>query len=267
MSAIIIGNTSDNLEAISEAASNHSVASSLELENEDQNDNLSDMVSANVSGRGTPNISGRDTPSSQVNENDDRPQVDAQRPDDHVDAGAPPHQQLPPPPRGANISDRQRRSEIDDKFCKFEIKRLLEGDETVSIISETWSTDVLSSDTETVGEGDLLRLERHPHLPLVNQTIREVPVQNALDLSETQSESAWSTDVMASDTERLTEVDNDDAASVAQSDDTNSVARSDDNRSETDDVASARRLSSCSSSYGGGAPGPIPVTTSYGGSG
>jgi len=53
-----IGNTSDNLEAVSEAASNHSMASSLELETEDQNDNLSDMVSANVSGRGTPNISG-----------------------------------------------------------------------------------------------------------------------------------------------------------------------------------------------------------------
>lgn len=52
------GNTSDNLEAVSEAASNHSVASSLELEQEDQNDNLSDMVSANVSGRGSPNISG-----------------------------------------------------------------------------------------------------------------------------------------------------------------------------------------------------------------
>jgi hypothetical protein len=52
------GNASDNLEAVSEAASNHSVASSLELEN-DQNDNLSDMVSANVSGRGTPNISGK----------------------------------------------------------------------------------------------------------------------------------------------------------------------------------------------------------------
>lgn len=53
-----IGNTSDNLEAVSEAASNHSEASSLESENENQNDNLSDMVSANVSGRGTPNISG-----------------------------------------------------------------------------------------------------------------------------------------------------------------------------------------------------------------
>jgi hypothetical protein len=54
----VTGNTSDNLEAVSEAASNHSVASSLEMEN-DQNDNLSDMVSANVSGRGTPNISGK----------------------------------------------------------------------------------------------------------------------------------------------------------------------------------------------------------------
>lgn len=34
------------MEAVSEGASNHSVASSLELENE--NDNFSDMVSANV---------------------------------------------------------------------------------------------------------------------------------------------------------------------------------------------------------------------------
>lgn len=65
-----IGNTSDNLEAVSEAQSNHSVTSSLELEENDQNlnDNLSDMVSANVSGRGSPNISGRDTPSSQVSD-------------------------------------------------------------------------------------------------------------------------------------------------------------------------------------------------------
>ncbi len=66
------GNTSDNLEAVSEAASNHSVASSVDSEDEDgvdgqdPIDNLSDMVSANVSGRGSPNVSGRDTPSSQV---------------------------------------------------------------------------------------------------------------------------------------------------------------------------------------------------------
>lgn len=63
-----IGNASENLEAVSEVPSNHSVTSSLEMEENDQNlnDNLSDMVSANVSGRGSPNISGRDTPSSQV---------------------------------------------------------------------------------------------------------------------------------------------------------------------------------------------------------
>lgn len=43
----------------SEAASNQSEDSSMDLEAEDQNDNLSDMISANVSGRGTPNISGK----------------------------------------------------------------------------------------------------------------------------------------------------------------------------------------------------------------
>lgn len=46
-------------EGVSEAGSNESEdSSSIDLEAEDQNDNLSDMISANVSGRGTPNISG-----------------------------------------------------------------------------------------------------------------------------------------------------------------------------------------------------------------
>lgn len=192
-----IGNTSDNLEAISEAASNHSVASSLELENEDQNDNdnLSDMVSANVSGRGTPNISGRDTPSSQVTEGEERPSEVRQV-------------YLPPP---QSLMGKQIRSEIDDKFCKFEIKKLLEGDETISIISDTWSTDVLASDSEII--------EAHDRSVPVEPSIVE-PVPNLLDVSETQSESAWSTDVLASDSERMTEVDTDDTASVARSDDT-----------------------------------------------
>ncbi|CAG9856957.1 unnamed protein product [Phyllotreta striolata] len=216
-----IGNTSDNLEAISEAASNHSVDSSIELENEDQNDNLSDMVSANVSGRGTPNISGRDTPSSQVCENDDRGAMGEQRQAEVVQ-----------PQSNSNLN-RQIRSEIDDKFCKFEIKKLLEGDETISIISETWSTDVLASDNETVDAAET----RQP-LQLV-ESVQEAP--GILDMSETQSESAWSTDVMTSDTERLTEVDNEDSVSVAQSDET---------RSETDDNACAsRRLSTCSNSF------------------
>ncbi|VEN49439.1 unnamed protein product [Callosobruchus maculatus] len=221
------GNTSDILEATSEAASNHSADSSIELEN----DNLSDMVSANVSGRGTPNISGRDTPSSQVCENEDRANVEAR-------------QENVVQPQPSNLT-RQIRSEIDDKFCKFEIKKLLEGDETISIISETWSTDVLASDNETIDAGDT-RQERQS-LQLIDEVVQEVPAP--MDLLETQSESAWSTDVMASDTERSTEVDNDDVASVAQSDDTNSVARSDD-RSETDgDFGIARRLSTPSNYY------------------
>ncbi|KOB67950.1 putative GTPase activating protein and VPS9 domains 1 isoform 1 [Operophtera brumata] len=77
---VSLGNTSDNLEAVSEAASNHSVTSSLELETEDQNDNLSDMV------RLPQNVPA-------------------------VQAGSAQAKLL-----------KQTRNEIEDKFCKFEIK-------------------------------------------------------------------------------------------------------------------------------------------------
>ncbi|XP_034234553.1 GTPase-activating protein and VPS9 domain-containing protein 1 [Thrips palmi] len=220
-----IGNTSDNLEAVSEAASNHSVASSLELENEDQdqNDNLSDMVSANVSGRGTPNISGRDTPSSQITEGDEGARNAAVEPRQNYD--------FPPPPPPT----KQSRSDIDDKFGKFEIKKLLEGDETISLVSDTWSTDVLASDSELIEQSERER-ERYnaqhppPLLPLsMPPPLAPLPgvlpgplgaaQQNLIDLSETASE-AWSTDVLASDSERMLEVDTDDTSSVARSDDT-----------------------------------------------
>ncbi|CAL1292355.1 unnamed protein product [Larinioides sclopetarius] len=180
--------TSDNLEAVSEAASNHSVASSLDLENENENDNLSDMVSANVSGRGTPNVSGRDTPSSQL-EGEDR----EQRPLDLV------------PP-----TNKQNQEDIEDKFGKFEIHPMMEGDETKSMVSDTWSTDVLASDSETVEQSDISA-----------QMSQSCLDRALLDTSETASQSdAWSTDVMASDTERLQDIDTDDTASVARSDDT-----------------------------------------------
>ncbi|XP_054272396.1 receptor-mediated endocytosis protein 6 homolog [Macrosteles quadrilineatus] len=188
-----IGNTSDNLEAVSEAASNHSVASSLELEQEDQNDNLSDMVSANVSGRGSPNISGRDTPSSQMTEGDGGAEEPRQ-----------PLEFVPPP-----TTAKQSRFDLDDKFGKFQIKKLMEGgDETVSLVSDTWSTDVLASDSETIEQP-----------PPPDPPVQTLPGPQLLDVSETASE-AWSTDVVASDSERLTEVDTDDTASVARSDDT-----------------------------------------------
>lgn len=215
-----IGN-SDNLEAVSEAPSNHSVTSSLELEENDQNlnDNLSDMVSANVSGRGTPNISGRDTPSSQVTEGENA-QI--------------------PTPQMAKILNKAR-SDIDDKFCKFEIKKLVEGDETISIISDTWSTDVLASDSETL---EPVENERNFSTPLIPSAVvlpgdnnfnpLTNPVsqfRNFLDASDTRSESAWSTDVLASDSEKMTEIDTDDNQSIAAKSDT-----TDANRSEGDPI-------------------------------
>ncbi|XP_055841429.1 receptor-mediated endocytosis protein 6 homolog isoform X2 [Episyrphus balteatus] len=205
-----IGN-SDNLEAVSEAPSNHSVTSSLELEENDQNDNLSDMVSANVSGRGTPNISGRDTPSSQVTDGESVTNV------------------IPTPQMAKLLS--KARSDIEDKFCKFEIKKLMEGDETVSIISDTWSTDVLASDSETL---DANERDRNFSTPLIPSAVvlpgdnnfdplsNAIPQANYLEGSETRSESNWSTDVLASDSEKLAEVDTDDNLSItAKSDITN----------------------------------------------
>lgn len=151
---------------------------------------------------------------------------------------------LPPP----NIPTKQSRSEIDDKFCKFEIKKLIEGryklintyiyvihlneqylmikliiyiyiycpllgDETVSMVSDTWSTDVLASDSEIVEQQDRILLAVPPEHVAPVLPAESTPTM--LDISETASE-AWSTDVLASDSERLTEVDTDDTASVAR---------------------------------------------------
>lgn len=90
---------------------------------------------------------------------------------------------------------------------------LTKGDETISLVSDTWSTDVLASDSEIVEQQ-----ERFIFPPPPEQTPPTLPVepnQAMLDVSETASE-AWSTDVLASDSERLTEVDTDDTASVAR---------------------------------------------------
>ena len=268
-----IGNTSDNLEAISEAASNHSVASSLEDEVDPVEDpiidNLSDMVSANVSGRGTPNVSGRDTPSSQVTEEDEPGGGQAQ-------AAEPPVAQvenlIEERQRENNVLSRRKNGEPDmeERFGRFEIKPELrrgrigqlgstgtagDRDEAVSMVSDTWSTDVLSSDTETIGEPptleDLLRgrpgdefhnqAEAHNRRDFLNRArnLDHLAVPNEgslshnnsgsaisssgqlLDVLETNSE-AWSMDVLASDTEsfRMRDFDPDDSLSMARSDDT-----------------------------------------------
>jgi len=106
--------TSDNLEAISEAASSHSVGSDLDNEN----DNLSDMVSANVSGRGTPNVSGRDTPISQADSQADG----AEEPEE--EGGA---RQAAAPPDLPAIVQKTNREDVTDRFGKFDIKQELES--------------------------------------------------------------------------------------------------------------------------------------------
>lgn len=87
------------------------------------------------------------------------------------------------------------------------------GDETVSMVSDTWSTDVLASDSEIVEQQDRMPLPVPPEQ--VAPVLPAEPTPTMLDISETASE-AWSTDVLASDSERLTEVDTDDTASVAR---------------------------------------------------
>ena len=106
-SFLILGNTSDYQEAISEAASSHSFDQDNDLEN-DINDNFSDMMSANVSGRGSPSISGRDTPLSQVGSVEERPPTE-----------------LPVPV--PETVRKQNREDVTERFGKFEIKAELEN--------------------------------------------------------------------------------------------------------------------------------------------
>lgn len=83
------------------------------------------------------------------------------------------------------------------------------------MVSDTWSTDVLASDSEIIEQQEkILYPSSSEQTPPVLSTSESVP-QAVLDVSETASE-AWSTDVLASDSERLTEVDTDDTASVAR---------------------------------------------------
>ncbi|XP_013420311.1 GTPase-activating protein and VPS9 domain-containing protein 1 [Lingula anatina] len=199
-----IGNTSDYLEAISEAASSHSVGSvELDDDENDVTDNFSDMLSANVSGRGTPNISGRDTPVSHT---------DSIGPEEEL----PRVQDLP-------ITIRKRdREDVTERFGKFDIKSEYEKDETKSTVSDTWSTDVLASDSEPPERDQLERLEEVAE-EIICQNLLGVPFQDpkrhASEMSETASD-AWSTDVLASETgesqvDRLLELDTDDTVSVS----------------------------------------------------
>lgn len=87
---------------------------------------------------------GRDTPSSQITEGEE-----GRGGEEEIRGSANEHRQVVP-----SVS-KQSRSDIDDKFGKFEIKKQeVLGDETKSLVSDTWSTDVLASDSETVEQSE-----------------------------------------------------------------------------------------------------------------
>jgi len=43
-------------------------------------------------------------------------------------------------------------SDIDDRFGRFDVKDMILGDETHSLVSDSWSTDVLGSDSELLND-------------------------------------------------------------------------------------------------------------------
>ncbi|GIY71814.1 receptor-mediated endocytosis protein 6, partial [Caerostris extrusa] len=129
---------------------------------------------------GTPNVSGRDTPSSQL-EGEDR----EQRPLDLMASGS-----------------KQNSEDIEDKFGKFEIHPMMEGDETKSMVSDTWSTDVLASDSETVEQSDISSQMSQ----ILQKQLVKVMLGVLMFWLLTQK--------------RLQDIDTDDTASVARSDDT-----------------------------------------------
>ncbi|XP_062567706.1 GTPase-activating protein and VPS9 domain-containing protein 1-like isoform X1 [Saccostrea cucullata] len=235
-----IGNTSEIQEAFSEAASSHSVGS---VEEDDDNDNMSDMISANVSGRGTPNISGRDTPLSQAGS---------------VEEAPPPQMPLPEIPPLPHTVPKPNREDVTDRFGKFEIRADIERVETKSTVSDTWSTDVLASDSEPPPEANQYdRLEE-----LIRSSF--LPRQDHVsEVSETASD-AWSTDVLASDTEdkqALSEFDQDDVGSVTDlasimSGDAGNLENAEGRRSPSEDLPIGQGLEAA-----GGAeatPPPLP---------
>lgn len=73
------------------------------------------MISANVSGRGTPNISGRDTPLSQAGSVEEPP---------------PPQMPLPEIPPLPETIPKPNREDVTDRFGKFEIRSEIESKDT-----------------------------------------------------------------------------------------------------------------------------------------
>ncbi|KRX37909.1 GTPase-activating protein and VPS9 domain-containing protein 1 [Trichinella murrelli] len=195
------------------------------------NDNFSDVdavpMSANVSGRGSPSISGRDTPSSvPADQNDNAFEVSSQSP-----CGSGDMRQktsccsLPLPTMKANA--------MEERFGKFAMmptrNRECHRDETHSMVSDSWSTDVLASDSEFGGDAQQSQLPlssawlpdivpcpapQAPRLDLISEKAQHLHTSASVgDHSDT-----WSVEASDSDNDpnqRLRDIENDVFQSVS----------------------------------------------------
>lgn len=156
------------------------------------------------------------------------------------------------------------REDIEDKFGKFDVKNQVHppGDETKSIMSDTWSTDVLASDSEQTDSQQPERstpgsvknahasdgTQTGPHGQQGSQDLGGgLTSSGALSLFDESQSDAWSTSVAASDTARFQDFDPDETASSTRSE--SLVDRSD--MEEFSQLASIKELS-----IGGGSGKP-----------
>jgi hypothetical protein len=176
-----------------------------------------------------------------------------------------------PPDNGNMLNRKNGEPDMEERFGRFEIKPEIrrgrtgqlgsiggaagDRDEAVSMVSDTWSTDVIGSDTETVGEPptleDLLRGRPGDDFHGRGRMLDQLAVPGAeglaaavgggggggggnvshvsaaggasgAQLMDGETGSEWSMDVLASDSEsfRLRDFDLEDSLSVSRSDDT-----------------------------------------------
>ncbi|KFD67664.1 hypothetical protein M514_08524 [Trichuris suis] len=217
-----MGASSDHFdEAVSDEQA--SMTSSVEqMANADMsalNDNFSDVdvvpISANVSGRGSPSISGRDTPSSvPLDPNDNAYELSSQSTSGNS--------ARPKVSSGSLVIPAIKEAAMEERFGKFGIPRPTREshrDETHSMVSDSWSTDVLASDSEMGGETpstivingsqsgllpDLVpcqtpSMPRFDLVPMKATTSSKVPPSDQSSLCDRSD--TWSVDAGASDSE------------------------------------------------------------------
>ena len=180
--------TNDNLEAISEASSMENLNDNLLIEG----DNLSDMISANVSsGRQTPNVSGRESSSSESSDDEDEPTA---HPNDAPAGAAEPGER-----NGPNNENQNNENQANDN-------------QNNAARANQSNQNAANHANHNHEHNQVLRLNQQENRLLVQQRTHEyiedkfgkfdykqiVVTQPATDETKSHLSDTWSTDVLAS---------------------------------------------------------------------